>query len=426
VTSLAWVIYDHPDPLSVMNGRVNDTCVAFVLIDAHTMRSSGETVACTSHPAPDCPANAQQLGRGPGGPPHLYGQLYRKLPTTSGRWTKLPNSPLTTRFQPVVVWAGDQLIVWGGQSGAHGSTLHGDGAAYDPATRRWTTMPSAPISPRVSAAAVWTGSEVVIWGGYNDLSSASSLHVTNTGAAYNPKTRTWRTLANSPLSASSSPGIAWTGSEVIIVDGQPAVMTNTLRGQRQAAAWNPSTNHWRTLPREPAGTPSAFNVTVAHWSDDRLLVFHGYGVTGDPAATTVDSYDPVTNHWTHLHKCDGAGYVSAAYDLDGQVLVPPYADAGAYLYSPQHNTWTPTAAPPLSTYASAPTSGGGLLILTGSAEGHDIKPGDAALWDPRTDSWAKPPRMPVRPGDPMIAVEAGASVLVWTGNGADQLYAFTS
>jgi hypothetical protein len=28
VTSVAWVVYAHPDPLSVMNGHVNETCVA--------------------------------------------------------------------------------------------------------------------------------------------------------------------------------------------------------------------------------------------------------------------------------------------------------------------------------------------------------------------------------------------------------------
>jgi len=423
---LAWVLYGPTDPLSVPMGAtdVNSTCVMFFIVDGQDIhRGGGESIVCTSHAAPNCPASPP-TGRIGGGPLHSFGQQYKQLPTTPGTWTKLPNSPLSTRYQPVVIWAGSQLVVWGGEVDSHSSAMRDDGAAYDPAARRWTMLPSAPISGRLDAAAVWTGTELVVWGGYDDV-GINRFHVAATGAAYNPQTRTWRELPKSPLQGAHGAGIAWTGSNVVIVDGQPAITTNTVRSERQVAAWDPASNHWRSLPREPAGTPSAFNVTVAHWANDRLLVFHGYGVTSDPAATTVDSYDPATNRWTHLRKCDGAGYVGAAYDLDGQVLVPPFYNAPAYLYSPQHNTWTPTATLPLSANASALTPDNRLLILTGSLEGYDIKPGDAALWDPRTDSWAKPPRMPVRTGDYPVAVGASNAVLVWTGDDAAQLYAFT-
>ena len=425
ITSVDWVVYDHPDPLTVPmgGGGVNSTCVAYVLVNARTGQAGGETIECTSHPAADCPTGRQTGGIG-GGAFHSYGQAYEQLPATGGAWTKLPNSPLSTRYRPIVVWTDNRLIVWGGEVDSQSADMRNDGASYDPATRRWTMLPPAPISGRLAAAAVWTGTELVIWGGYDDV-GINHFHVATSGAAYNPQTRTWRLLPNSPLKGAHDAGIAWTGTEVVIVDGQPALMTNTVRSVRQAASWNPSTDRWRTLPRQPAGTPAAFNVTVAHWAGDRLLVFHSYDVGGDPSAVTADSYDPGSNSWTHLHKCDGAGYVVNAYDLDGQVLVPPFGDASAFLYSPQHNTWTPTAAVPLSTDVSALTPDGRLLILTGSLEGYDIKPGDSALWDPRTDTWAKSPRLPVNVGDETVAVQASNAVLIWTGDDSAQLYAFT-
>jgi N-acetylneuraminic acid mutarotase len=423
VTSVDWVLYSHPDPLTVMGGGVNSTCVAYTLVDARTLHVSGETIACASHPAPNC--SAKYVPPAAGGAMRTYGQIYKKLPSAAGIWTKLPNSPLPPRMQPVVAWTGKQLIVWGGQSGPEGRTLHSDGASYDPTTKTWTTLSPAPMSARVDASAVWTGTELVIWGGYVDLSSTLSIRVTNSGAAYNPSTRTWRALPKSPLEPARGPGIAWTGSEVVILDGQPAVMTDAFRGERQAAAWNPVTNRWRTLPREPAGTPKEFNVTVAHWADNRLLVFHGYVITSDPSATTVDSYNPTSNRWTHLPKCGGASYVGAAYDIDGKVLIPPDYTADGFLYDPQTNTWTPLPAAPLASAASAITPGGGLLLVNSGIEGYDIRPGDAAFWDSHTDSWAKTARLPVGPGEDPTAVDAGDSVLLWTGNDQAQLYAFT-
>ena len=56
------------------------------------------------------------------------------------------------------------MIIWGGFGVA--GTL-GDGAAYDPLTDGWSPTPSwgAP-SARSVHGAVWTGSEMIIWGGY--------------------------------------------------------------------------------------------------------------------------------------------------------------------------------------------------------------------------------------------------------------------
>jgi hypothetical protein len=76
------------------------------------------------------------------------------------------------------------MIVWGGSS--NGAYL-GTGGQYDP-TDSWmaTTTAGAPTS-RTSHTAIWTGSKMIIWGGYdgfNDLSTGSrygflSLYVKN-------------------------------------------------------------------------------------------------------------------------------------------------------------------------------------------------------------------------------------------------------
>ena len=76
-------------------------------------------------------------------------------------------------------------------------------------------MTNAP-SARVAHTAVWTdsGSEMIVWGGAN---SGSYL---NTGGRYNPVTDTWTATGttNAP-SARFNHTAVWTGSEMIVWGG---------------------------------------------------------------------------------------------------------------------------------------------------------------------------------------------------------------
>jgi hypothetical protein len=91
-----------------------------------------------------------------------------------GRWRALPPMPAQpTGQQPArrngaaVVWTGQQLIVWGGLSEEPFRT-RADGAAYHPGTGRWTPHPTAPESQWLReghGAAMWTGREMLVWGG---------------------------------------------------------------------------------------------------------------------------------------------------------------------------------------------------------------------------------------------------------------------
>lgn len=65
-----------------------------------------------------------------------------------------------------VVWTGSEMIVWGGAGGNRPTVDFNVGARYDPETDRWSPIPAqgAP-APSSGHAAVWTGSGMVIWGG---------------------------------------------------------------------------------------------------------------------------------------------------------------------------------------------------------------------------------------------------------------------
>src|SRR5687767_9175747 len=55
-------------------------------------------------------------------------------------------------------------------------------------TFRWEALPPAPIPTRQDAGAVWTGSEVIVWGGRDMGTTSSRDGQRGDGAAYNPDT----------------------------------------------------------------------------------------------------------------------------------------------------------------------------------------------------------------------------------------------
>ena len=86
----------------------------------------------------------------------------------AGRWTPLPPPPPRLRhWKPSdsAVWTGRRLIVFGGNSARNWGRFVVDAAAYDPARRRWTMLPPAPIAGRDRHAAVWTGEAMLVFGG---------------------------------------------------------------------------------------------------------------------------------------------------------------------------------------------------------------------------------------------------------------------
>ena len=104
----------------------------------------------------------------------------RYAPSTN-TWTLLPTARAPVVDHHATVWTGSVMIVWGGRNVGAGQTTNG-GSIYDPGTNQWTpiTLNGTP-SARYLHTAVWTGSEMIIWGG-----TSPSLGYLNTGARYRP------------------------------------------------------------------------------------------------------------------------------------------------------------------------------------------------------------------------------------------------
>jgi hypothetical protein len=126
-----------------------------------------------------------------------------KLPTLSDgangctdatdTWTATTGNAPSARESHTAVWTGSEMITWGGFDGTNNVNT---GGRYNPSTDSWTaTSTTNALSARSNHTAVWTGSEMIVWGGYG----GSFL---NTGGRYNPGTDSW--TATSVFSAPSA------------------------------------------------------------------------------------------------------------------------------------------------------------------------------------------------------------------------------
>jgi hypothetical protein len=113
----------------------------------------------------------------------------------------LPPGPLTARWSPDVLWTGKEMVVWGGSPSPGPSQLI-DGAAYDPNSNEWRMLPSPPLAGEQATRAIWVGTEMVVIG-------------EEATVAWDPDDDLWRVVArgiNPPL----DPGMTVaTGSDVI-------------------------------------------------------------------------------------------------------------------------------------------------------------------------------------------------------------------
>src|SRR5437762_9531031 len=125
--------------------------------------------------------------------PVISGQSDNSIPSvacTDDTWTATSTTSATAgRERHTAVWTGSEMIVWGGDNG---SSYLNTGGRYNPGTDSWTatSTTSAPAA-RDFHTAVWTGSEMIVWGGDNGSSSnTSSRSQTGTDTATATRTPT--------------------------------------------------------------------------------------------------------------------------------------------------------------------------------------------------------------------------------------------
>jgi hypothetical protein len=178
------------------------------------------------------------------------------------------------RFDHTAVWTGAEMIVWGGWFNLN------TGGRYTPATDSWqpTSTTGAPAG-RQRHVAIWTGTEMIVWGG----NSGNGVYPA-AGGRYNPASDTWTTTATlrAPPGRELTTAV-WTGSLMIVWGGFDGVY------HRDGARYNPTSDSWSAVAL--TGAPWAYVFHTAVWTGTEMIVLGG-GLGG--------RYDPATGLWSGM------------------------------------------------------------------------------------------------------------------------------
>ncbi len=318
-------------------------------------------------------------------------------------------------------WTGTQMIVWGGENMFDPENA---GSRYDPAADRWraTSLSGVPQA-RDDHASVWTGSELIVWAGnWRD----EDTDLLDSGGRYDPIADTWRAVASSPLTARDDPQAVWTGTEMIVWGGR-----DPDGHVGNGARYRPDTDSWQLVSM--VGAPPPREDHSAIWTGAEMIIWGGWNGSG--AARNYQArggrYDPVTDTWRAVNMAgapspreDHAAIWTGSemviwggmiYESSSQVA--RQLDSGA-AYDPASDTWRPVSvagAPEAREEQVAVWSGTEMLVWGGQHNGVFLQSG--ARWSPDTDTWT--PMATV--GAPTarvdhVAVWTGEAMIVWGGN----------
>jgi hypothetical protein len=184
------------------------------------------------------------------------------------------------RVRPTAVWTGTEMLVWGGRDG-DGDPV-GTGDRYNPTTDTWTpiTMVNAPEARKYHSA-VWTGDRMIVWGGDDGVTSFDS------GGIYDPTTDAWTpTGMNGVPDGRELHSAVWTGSQMVIWSG-----VNSTGHLQTGGRFSPAEDTWTATSTIDAPDPRRAHTAV--WTGNEMIVWGGIG---EP--NSGGRYDPQTDVWS--------------------------------------------------------------------------------------------------------------------------------
>jgi hypothetical protein len=197
--------------------------------------------------------------------------------------TNLTGAP-DGRVSHTAVWTGSEMIVWGGDNCFLSCDVN-TGGRYNPSTDSWTaTSTTNAPDGRHSHTAVWTGSEMIVWGGFGLF-----IGILNTGGRYNPATDSWvaTSTGNAPDARLRHTAV-WTGSNMIVWGGD-----NNGGNLNTGGRYDPANDSW--VATSTANAPDARQGHTAIWTGNNMIVWGGGTFNG--VFNTGGKYNPITDSW---------------------------------------------------------------------------------------------------------------------------------
>ncbi|MBN2382802.1 IPT/TIG domain-containing protein [bacterium] len=321
---------------------------------------------------------------------------------------------ITGRSRHTAIWTGAEMIVWGGYDGS--TPFLRSGGVYYPATDHWEGMYISGNAPSGthSHTAVWTGSEMIVWGGLTETDVYS-----NTGARFNPTTRVWSPMMtyNAPIARYAHTAV-WTGAEMIVWGGSNGSYLNS------GGRYNPTLDLWQPLSTVAAPTPRSYHTGI--WADRFYQMIVWGGLTSTTNTNSGGLYNPASDTWTTVSTATGVpdrrAFHTAVWTGNEMIIWGgdeslAFKNTGG-LYDPETDSWTVTAtlaAPAARRFHTAVWADDQMIVWGGSAS---ALMNSGGCYDVYADSWmALPTTNAPTARYYHSSVWAGDEMIVWGGAG---------
>ena len=283
----------------------------------------------------------------------------------------------------------------------------------------WTASTSVD-APDVRAlhTALWTGSEMIIWGGYNVTNN--QLNTLNTGGRYNPATDSWMATSgtNAPTGRDFHTAV-WTGSEMIVWGGYNYPACDLNSGGR----YNPTADSW--TPTNTVNAPLARESHTAVWTGSEMIVWGGSGCCSSCNLNSGGRYDPLTDTWaaTNTINAPEARWYHTAEWTGSEMVVWGGTNLTIYLntggrYNPSADSWTATGVPNdvLGRVAHTALWTGSEMMVWGGVDSTFNDCNTGGRYNPTADSWTATSTLNApSPRDSHSAVWDASEMIVWGG-----------
>lgn len=279
-------------------------------------------------------------------------------------WTDLPADGITPTQKRAVFWTGQELLWWGGATATEAPgenwTDHDDGGVYDLATRRWHAISNAgaPAGRKIEGNAVWTGTELIVWGGESAVAAPIAGGTVGEcfnggnpecrrfgdGAIYDLGMDKWTpiTLSGAP-SARSAHLMFWTGTDVLVVGGSSYVGPDLWVPYTDAYRYSPSTDTWRQIqvPDDVQRTLKSSHVRSDNpaqfeWTGRYLLIQTDATSSATPPTF---AYDAVKDAW-HALTAPAGGALCPLARSQGVCTTAAGKDRYYGVYDFDKDAWT--------------------------------------------------------------------------------------
>jgi N-acetylneuraminic acid mutarotase len=357
--------------------------------------------------------------------PTLTAQGLSKVQTLpGGTWSpSTASSAPSPRSGHTAIWTGSSMIVWGGTVS---SLFSNQGGEYNAAAQTWSLLSTtnAP-SPRSGHTAVWTGSQMIVWGGATSANPGGDA----SGGVFNDANQAWQAMSTfSAPSARTADTAVWTGSQMIVWGGNSPFGARADGGAYTAPISSVDQGSWTVIPASAVAGVRQSHTAV--WTGTAMLIWGGLDGSLNPLDTGA-SYNPATGVWTALptlnaptarfgHSAIWTGSTMIVFGGINATVGGQLLNDGA-IYDPVANTWTPlpsVAAPDPRTSHGAVWTGSEMLVFSGQGASSYLL--SAGAFKPATNAWRSLPAAPAG-ATQMAGVWSGTLLLSFGLGGLDTL-----